>query len=208
VIERCHDADVGQRELRAGEVGIFDQHPFEQREAFHDTPLRFVDLGDWVVSCISRSQVRRRSGSGILASAACFSSSGVSRKRGAASAFEAIIASAGQTELSITRMIQRIRHAAQDRPDAAAVRRKRRRCIPSSASIRSAPPVVEQRRHGAAGVDREERGLVMLALAHVDVAVDERHLLLVQAQQRLARVGVGLPRVDLDHCRPSPCAKP
>ena len=58
---------------------------------------------------MSRSQIRRRSGSGILASAACLSPSDISPKRTAASALAAIIASAGPTEVSITRRIQRIR---------------------------------------------------------------------------------------------------
>ena len=41
----------------------------------------------------------------------------------------------------------------------------------------------------------------MLAHAHVDVMMHERDLLFVQAQQRLAGVGIGLPSVDVDGVR-------
>ena len=52
----------------------------------------------------------------------------------------------------------------------------------------------------------------MLAHAHVDVVMDERDLLFVQAQERFARIGVGLPSIDLDHSsaypEPPPCQIP
>jgi len=60
-------------------------------------------------------------------------------------------------------------------------------------------PVMDHRRDGAVGVDGDVFERVLLAHAHVDVVIDEFDALLLERQERLAGVGVGLPGPDFDH---------
>src|SRR5262249_16007998 len=61
------------------------------------------------------------------------------------------------------------------------------------------PPIVHERRHRPVRIDSEESGRVLLALCEIEVVIGELDAFFREREQRLARIHVRLPGVDVEH---------